>query len=123
MAVSKRVTITGLDRVLCNLNRHIAKIPGKTKAGMKEAALLIQSESMRLTPHDTGHLKGSSYVNSPMEAANGDVGVEIGYTAVYAPYVHEINANYRRGQWKFLVTALKQNAKKILEILRKTARV
>ena len=120
MAISK-VTISGLDQVLKNLNNEIKRIQFTTKAGMRQAALLVKGRAQRLTPVDTGNLKGSTYVevfNTPH-----GWGAEIGYTAYYAVFVHEINKNYRSPGtgWKFLERALSQSQKEILEILRKTA--
>lgn len=49
---------------------------------------------------------------------------EIGYTAYYAVYVHEVDKNYRGNKtWKFLETALYENAGKIISIIKKRARI
>ena len=134
MAVgAKALVITGTDTVLRNLNREIMGIQNRTKAGLREAALVIRRRSMQLTPvGKTSHLRGSTYT----EAYNTPEGpgAEIGYTALYAPYVHEIpppparsvpggrSAIHTVGQWKFLETALKEKSREILEIIRKRAR-
>ena len=119
MAVSQMKT-TGLDKVLRNLNRRINAIEGRTKGGLAEAAMIVQGRSMELTPHDTGHLEGSAYVNPVKELPQGPT-VEIGYWAAYALYVHETDRNYKRGQWKFLETALKEMTKKMLAVIRHSA--
>ena len=113
--------ITGLDRVLRNLNREIVGIQNRARAGLREAALVVRKRSQELTPVDTGHLKASAYT----EAYNMPEGpaAEIGYTAGYAVFVHEIEKHHNVGQWKFLETALKQKRQEILEIIRKRARV
>ena len=120
MAVNK-VRITGLDRVLKNLNREIMQIQGRTKAGLREAALVVRKRAQELTPIDTGHLKGSAYTEA-YDTPLGP-GAEIGFMASYAPFVHEINKSYTVGQWKFLETAIKENYQKILEIIRKRAKI
>lgn len=56
--------------------------------------------------------------------------VEVGFTAFYAPFVHENpnagNADYEGtsevGQWKFLEKAVKQNQDKIVEIIKSEAK-
>lgn len=118
----KRVMISGTDKVLAKLNREIRNIESRTKAGLQEAALVVRRRSMQLTPVDTGNLRGSAYTRTYTNPLWGP-GVEIGYTAGYAVYVHEINKNYTVGQWKFLETALKEKRREILEIIRKRARV
>ena len=80
----RRNRVEGLDEVLQNLNRHIADIEGKSIEGLFAAGLIVQAESQRRTPVDQGNLKASAYTRK-----FGNVGVEIGYTAHYAPYVHE----------------------------------
>jgi hypothetical protein len=119
----RRITVTGLDRVLTNLNRQVLKIKKRTAAGMWEAALIVQRRSMELTPVDTGNLKGSAYSILVPRLLAGGPGAEIGYTASYAPFVHEIDRNYKVGQWKFLETALKEKRKEVLEAIRRRARV
>lgn len=47
----------------------------------------------------------------------------IGYTAYYAPFVHEIQKNYTVGNWQFLRNALANNEMKILGILKEEAQI
>lgn len=47
----------------------------------------------------------------------------IGYTAYYAPFVHEIQKNYTVGNWQFLRNALANNEMKILSILKQEAQI
>jgi hypothetical protein len=148
--------LEGMGKVLANLNRAIAGIQGRTKQGTIKAGLLVKAESMRQTPHDTGNLKGSAYVDwnwgsggsvgapafkgksaerlsseysgargaAKSEASGlGDMVVTIGYTAFYAPFVHEIQKNYRSGNWQFLRNALAENSGKILDIIRQEAKI
>ena len=57
------------------------------------------------------------------EVAGADLVATIGYTAFYAPFVHEINKNYRQGNWQFLRNALAKNDGKILDIIRQEAQI
>jgi len=115
-----KVIVTGTDEVLANLNKEILGIQNRTRAGMREAALIVRRRSQELTPVDTGNLKSSHYTEA-FDTPRGP-GAEIGCTAAYAPFVHEIDKNYTVGQWKFLETALKEKGKEILEVIKKRAR-
>ena len=125
MAVSKwqgyTVNITGMDQVLANLNKEIRKIENRSKAGIMESLLVVKGDALPITPIKTGNLRGSNYVIT-FDTPKGPAG-EIGYTANYAPFVHEIIKNYTVGAWKFLERALKMNYAKILEIIRRRAHV
>lgn len=115
-----RVRMVGTDRILRNLNSEIRGIRNRTKAGLREAALVVRKRAQELSPVDTGHLKASAYTEA-FDTARGP-GAEIGFMASYAPYVHEIDKGYTVGQWKFLETALKEKHREILEIIKKRAR-
>lgn len=110
----------GVDQVLKDLNKKIASAERVSAAGLTVAAQDTLAKAIPLTPIDTGNLRGSSGVNS-FKGDNGPYSV-IYYGAAYAPWVHEINKNYRVGGWKFLETALKNNVKRILDIIGHYAR-
>jgi hypothetical protein len=113
--------LEGMDKVLANLNRAIAGIQGRTYAGLLKAGLFVQGEAQRETPVDTGALKSSAYTQGIQKGENPIV--EIGFTSAYAPFVHEINKNYRVGNWQFLRNALAKNDGKILDIIRQEAKI
>jgi hypothetical protein len=48
---------------------------------------------------------------------------EIGFTAFYAVFVHEIQKNYTVGDWKYLERALYDNQDRILKIIADRAKV
>lgn len=121
MAV-KRLNIVGIDKVLSNLNRSVVGIKNRSRQGLLIAGLLIEGASKELTPWETGHLAGGTYTE-PIGTSDAP-GIEIGYIADYAVFVHErTELHHPVGQAKFLETALKQNAKRILEIIGKTVKV
>jgi len=64
--------------------------------GVKLAALLLQRESQKLVPVDTGNLKASAFTR----ATGKGFGIEanVGYTAAYALYVHENREMKLKGQ-------------------------
>lgn len=120
--MARRVYVTGLNKVLANLNREIKKIEGRTKAGLWQAALIIQRRSMQLTPVDENNLRPSAYAHA-YDTPSGP-GAEIGYTASYAVFVHEVQATHKPPtQWKFLETAIKEKEKDALEAIRSKAKV
>jgi len=169
--------LSGLDQVFSNLNKELQKIEGRSQEGLVLAALEIRTDAQKLTPVVTGNLRNSAYVasskgqkSSPsfkgkeagVLSANHQqrtaqsvvecktspaIEVHVGFTAVYAPFVHENpragkTGGYspkgkvykpekgssrivwsRVGQWKFLEDAVKQNMKKILTIVAAKARI
>jgi len=116
------LVLKGGGRVMRNLNKEIKAIVGRTEAGLRAAATLIKGRSIRLAPVDTGHLRQSAYVDSGRMFLKGPWAV-IGYTAIYAPMVHEIDKNYTVGQWKFLETPLFGSERDVLEIIRRRAMI
>jgi len=113
--------ITGTATVLANLNKEVLGIKRRTRSKMIMIGLKVQGDSMRITPVDTGNLVGSAYM-VVIKSSQGH-GVEIGYTANYALFVHEINKRYKKGHYKFLKTALFKNEAWILATLRKSAQL
>lgn len=67
----------------------------------------ILTESKRICPVDTGYLRGSGYVSDPV-SMYGAVRATIGYSAEYAPHVHEnLEARHKPPtQAKFLETPI-----------------
>lgn len=122
--MARRMTISGIDKVLRNLNREIKAIKGRSRQGMHMAALIVKGTALPLTPIETGNLRGS-WFSHPLQQGD-NIGVELGYGegASYAVYVHErTELHHDVGQAKFLEEALKREEKRILEILRKTVHV
>lgn len=117
--------VKGLDDVLKNLSKEVQGIEGRTEKGLKAAGLFIQAESIERTPVKFGVLANSSFVSTAMALA-GPV-LRVGYTALYAPFVHEspeTNNFTKIGTGpKFLEKAVKNNVRKILEIIRNRAKI
>lgn len=149
MAVAK---IVGLDNVLKNLNKEIMKIENRTLGGLIKAAAYIRKDMDRqvpVIPVDTGNLRASWYVKPYRMKSNLPV-VQIGFSASYAWFVHEmIGANFAgemsKVKWsvktgrptekskkfyrragagpKFLEAALKRNVAIILGIIRDNVKI
>ena len=84
--------------------------------GLRLAAALVKSESMKRTPVDEGNLKASHYVNV-LKTKHG-AAAEIGCTAEYATPVHENLESYHTvGEAKFLEKAVMENETEIRKII------
>lgn len=77
--------IKGVDVVLANLNKEIAGIKTRTKAGLMAAGLMVQAEAQKRTPREYGNLAGSA----DTVPASGGLSVKVIFGAEYALYVHE----------------------------------
>lgn len=119
--------LEGLERVLANLNKEIAKKQEKQMAGMMAAGLLIQRRSQKLVPREKGILHASAYTRK-----DGPAAVVVGYGASYALAVHEnLEAKLKgtprpsglgvywgpSGQPKFLEQPFREGKKDILETI------
>lgn len=119
--------ISGMDNVLRNLNKEIGKMEKASGRGLiKSAALLRRSMDTEapLIPVDFGHLRGSWFTD--LRHYTKGYEMRLGFTANYAWYVHEnVGANFKRpgAGAKFFEAALKRNTDKILEIIRREAKV
>jgi hypothetical protein len=112
--------IRGMSKVLKNLNREIKGIAMRSEAGMKAAALLIKGRSQRNTPVDTGNLKASAYIKVGRNIIQGPW-AEIGYTASYAPFVHETHRDPKK--FKFLERAFRNSQRDIILLIANKAKV
>ena len=81
----------------------------------------VMAESKSMTPVDTGALRASGFVHSPV-TSNNDVSVELTYggsASKYALFVHEnLSATHHVGQAKFLEIPVLRNIPKIEKAVR-----
>jgi hypothetical protein len=122
MAIIKsRTKVYGINRVLKNLNNELSTIKTVTGQRLFACGLLVKNRSVKITPIKTGNLRGSSYV--VLDETEPRPFAEIGYTANYAAYVHEMPAEYNytmKGTGpKFLERALNDSRKEIVAYLSK----
>lgn len=112
-------SLQGVDKVLKNLNKELSKIKQVERSRLYSVGLLVKNRSVSITPVKYGNLKGSAYVVMTTDA--GRPAVEIGYTASYAPIVHEMPASYNYTKPgtgpKFLEKALKALLRTIVSYL------
>lgn len=135
LGVQVRVNITGTSDVIKRINEEIAGIEGRTLKGLVAAGTLVKDKAYAYTPYDPAgkndpHLRDTSYVEPlPGSRLNRTPMVEVGYTASYAPAVHEITERKSGGPIKyttpgtgakFLERSVQENFGSILEIIRRT---
>ena len=121
------VTVRGERELMRNLNREIFKIEGDLQKGLQAAGLFIKGKAIEMTPFKQGVLRGSAFYNTDKGTeSSGGPRMRVGYTAKYAPYVHEMpeknNFSTPDTGPKFLEKAIFNNTKIILEIIRKRAK-
>jgi len=122
----------GLLLVTSRLNKKIQELSDITMSGLIKSAMLIRRDmevTSPLTPVDTGNLRASFFTTSWFIEQGGFKVpfVALGYTAYYAPFVHEkTNPNV---QWsrpgsgpKWFQEALKRNHDLILKTIKDEAK-
>lgn len=124
MAVGKTGRIRGNTDILRNLRREVKKIDGDISDGLGVAAKFIEGEAKELTPVQFGVLINSAF--SGVARVGGKILARVGFTAKYAPFVHEMPQGTNFGkpgsERKFLERAVIRNTDKILSILRRKAK-
>lgn len=133
------MSLKGTRKVIGNLNAEIKKIENRSAKGLTVAALRLRRASQQKTPVDEGNLRASAFTET-FRTSRGPA-VVVGYTAEYAPWVHEMPGTLKgqprpkkagssadRGKFwdpqgkaepKFLEKAAAENHKEILEDIRK----
>jgi len=130
------VRVEGLEEAVRNLNEKLKGIEDATQAAFWEAGLkIMRATQLRLRASViTGNLRASGYVRCPQDQIRPDpdkldtsksepipgdalpeVGVELGFTAMYALYAHE---NMEGRAPKFLESAIRDNEGLIVQIIK-----
>jgi len=87
MALIDKEYVGGLDTVLRTLQSRVERLKEGYVRGLKRAGLLLQRESQKIVPVDTGNLKASAFTR--LEGSGWKAAAIVGYTAIYAVWVHE----------------------------------
>ena len=124
MAISSRVTVTGLDEVLRKLSAFGDMTLQASASALYEEARAVEAESLaKYVPVDTGTLRRDhAFVDETATIQGDKASIEFGYHGPYAASVHENpragktggvspgGRKYRHwatvGQWKFLEVPL-----------------
>ena len=107
----------------------LRRINAATQRGTLKAALLVEASAKKRVPRHFGNLVNSGYSRKHQSIKNA---AEVGFTAVYAFYVHEnIEMKWRgqprkdgigvywgpKGEAKFLSNALSENTSAIRKLI------
>lgn len=82
------VKLSGFEELNRNLAKFVEAEQVQLRKGVQKASMFIKGESQQLTPVDFGTLRASAFYSTDIH--NGYVRGRIGYTAEYAPWVHEM---------------------------------
>jgi hypothetical protein len=96
MATIKGPFVTGQELVFANLKVANTAINAGLSRGLRLAGLALQAESQLIVPVEFGNLKASAFTRA--QGAGGDTVVSVGYTALYALFVHENVAMKLKGE-------------------------
>lgn len=106
-------------RIERNLTRRINSIDNRARSGIRAATLHVKSKMLPITPVDTGNLRNSAFTR--IEDDGGEpVGV-VGFTAAYAPFVHEcVECEFQapRAEPRFLARTLQRERDEIQRLIR-----
>lgn len=80
--------ITGVSGVLKNLKISESAASRGAEKGLKRGGLLIMVDSQKEVPVDKGILRESAFTRKSF-GVGFSADIVVGYTAAYAPYVHE----------------------------------
>lgn len=109
------IDVDQFKRSVATVNVNLAALMEKHVDAYKGACYLLGTEivtrAMRKTPVDTGYLRASRYVTKPtFTATGGTFELTVGFSALYAIWVHDRDRNYTVGEWKFLRKAFDEVA-------------
>lgn len=126
--------VKGLDLTLKNLNKKILAVKNVTVDGLLAGGLVVQGDAQKHVPVEHGVLRQSGYTRKVRGGASPIV--EVGFTAEYAPWVHE-NLEMKlagkprpsgkgvywgpQGEARFLANAVERQTDRVVEIVAKRA--
>ena len=101
------IRVRGIERAKRTIEKLRKENPNKLARGLHNAGRFLKQESKKLVPVDTGYLKSTAYFRVIKRVKS--VNLDVGYTAPYAVYVHEILTNFHPiGQAKYLEEPARQ---------------
>lgn len=103
--IELKVDLLNIAKVMTKMRGAEKNVIGAFHGAMYLLGCDIASRAMRMCPVDTGYLRQSRYVTKP-DGGGSYVEVEVGFSAPYAIYVHEVPAYHANGRAKFLTAAI-----------------
>lgn len=80
--------VKGLDATLKNLRARLDAVPNLAMTGLRAGGLVVQRDAQQHVPVEHGPLRQSAFTRPARNDKMVKV-VEVGFTAAYAPFVHE----------------------------------
>lgn len=93
MVMPLTITIEGVDRTKERLKDSGMLIEDAVKKALLYLGLMVESRAKGKTPVEYGFLRASAFTERDAEGFN----VRVGFSAAYAPYVHEATDEKLRG--------------------------
>lgn len=121
--------VTGIEDAVKRINAEVAKVEGRTIAGLLALGNVVLGDSNRRVPREYSNLVASGFARKAQRNRNA---VEVGYGAAYALAVHEavgmkLKGKPRRsglgvywgprGEAKFLERSLRERSKDAASIV------
>lgn len=113
--------IIGIQGIIRAIHACKGRVAKGVEKGIKKAALLLQRESQKVVPVDTGNLKNSAFTR--ITGTGFQTKATVGYTAEYAIFVHErTELRHKPGKIaKFLEKPARDNLKRMTQIIEEEA--
>ena len=110
--------IIGVNKLKKKFQQHAEYKGREFEEGIKLGGLIIQAESMRHTPVDTGALRNSH--RTEHSGSGFKTVVKVSCQTAYAIFVHEnLEAYHNPGTWaKFLYRAARTKRKEVLAVIK-----
>lgn len=89
-------SVIGTEQVLANIRNRSARAAAGCERGVRIAGLALQRASQSIVPVETGRLQASAFTH--ITGTGFTTVATVGYSAFYAPYVHELVQMKLRGQ-------------------------
>ena len=131
--MKKGLRVSGSKEIAEAMRKFAAAEVQSVRKGVQKASLFLKGEAVQLAPIHYGPLRGSAFYST--DIFKGRVRGRVGFTAEYAPYVHEApmkldgqsrpkngGTYWQGGENKFLQKAAGRNSKQIIDIIAKEAK-
>jgi hypothetical protein len=103
---TSKAFVRGIKETVGTLKGLPAHVRKAIRAEVNFEAEKILTEARTEVPVKTGNLKNSAFKEP--NSGPDKTGIELGFRADYAVYVHEIDKNYTVGKWKYLEDPFKR---------------
>lgn len=129
------VRVEGVNETITALNAELAQIKGKSMAGLLAGGAIVERRAAETAPVEYDKLVGSKFTRKAPDDPNV---VEVGFSALYALYVHEnLEAKLKgtprpsglgvywgpSGRPRFLALALQETSRDVINMVAQYAKI